>query len=89
MRKYINKSLVCIIVFLGLGIICILDNDYKELVNYKLYQDNVSFSQFEKIYNKYLGGIFPLEGMVGSGSQAVFNEDLVYTSSIPYFDGQC
>lgn len=87
MRKYINKSLVCIIVFLGLGIICKLDNDYKELVNYKLYQDNVSFSQFEKIYNKYLGGIFPLEGMVGSGSQAVFNEDLVYTSSIPYFDG--
>ena len=87
MRRYLNKIMICIILFLILGIICKMDNNYKEMINYKLYQDNISFSVFENIYNKYLGGIFPLEGIGVNSRQAVFNEDLVYSSSIPYYDG--
>ena len=87
MIKYLSKCLICIVMFLVLGIVCKLNSGYKETIKYKLYEDNVSFSAFEKIYNKYLGGIFPIEGTFGENSQAVFNEDLVYNSSIPYYDG--
>lgn len=87
MFKCLSKILICIIIFLGLGIFCKMDSSYKEIIKYSLYEDNISFSSFEEVYNKYLGGLFPLEGIVGSTTQAVFNEELVVSSSIPYYDG--
>lgn len=87
MFKYIIKILLCLIFFLGLGIFCKMDSNYKKIIKYSLYEDNISFSNFENIYNKYLGGVFPLEGMGGNSTQAVFNEELVVSSSIPYYDG--
>lgn len=87
MIRYLSKCLVCLGVFLVLGIFCKYSSEYKELIKYKIYEDNVSFAVFEDIYNRYLGGVFPIEGNFGLKSEAVFNEDLVYNSSIPYYDG--
>lgn len=87
MRKYLNKVLICISLFLVLGIVGKYNSNYKEIIKYRLYEDTISFSAIENIYNKYLGGIFPLEGIFGGTTKAVFNEELVYNSSIPYYDG--
>lgn len=78
---------ICIILFLVVGIVCKSNSDYRERVKYRLYEDNISFGMFSDIYNKYLGGIFPIEGMFNMESSAVFNEELVIKSSIPYKDG--
>lgn len=87
MTRLFNKILICIIFFLVLGIVCKQDNKYRELIKYKLYEDNFSFSVFESYYNKYLGDIIPIEGLFNDDIKTVFNEDLVYNSSIPYYDG--
>ena len=83
---YIIKCLVCVIVFLGLGIFCKLDSNNKELVYKKVYQEHLEFSKVKAFYNKYLGGVMPLEG-ISSGTKAVFNEKLIYKSSSSYLDG--
>ena len=87
MIRYLSKCLVCLGLFLVLGIFCKYSSEYKELIKYKIYEDNVSFSVFEEVYNKYLGGVFPMEGYFGLKSEAVFNEELVMKDSIPYYDG--
>ena len=87
MVKYLNKVLICSILFLLLGICCRMSREYNELIKYRLYEDNFSFKAFENIYNKYLGDIFPIEGLFEEGTVTVFNEELVYDSSIPYYDG--
>lgn len=87
MKKIFLKGFICVIVFLLLGIFCKKNTDYRDIVKYRLYEDNISFLYFENIYNKYLGGIFPIEGIFDGGIRAVFNEELSFYSSIPYYDG--
>ena len=57
----LSKILICIIIFLTLGILSKKDVTSKEYIKNKLYNETISFSYFENIYNKYLGGIFPIE----------------------------
>lgn len=83
---FIMKSLLCLCIFLGLGIFCKLDSKNKELVYKKLYQEQIDFSRAKVFYDKYLGGVFPLEGL-SSGTKAVFNEGLVYKNKLKYLDG--
>lgn len=85
MKKTIIKSLICIIFFLIIGIISKKNYQYKEIINNKLYKETISFSKFEQIYNKYLGGIFPLE--IKNEILPVFNETLNYKEIISYKEG--
>ncbi len=87
MKNAINKSLICIIIFLTLGIICKKNNEYKELIQSKLYQESISFVKFENIYNKYLGGIFPIENINNNTISPVFNEQLNFKNISNYLDG--
>ena len=57
------------------------------MIKNRLYHDNIDFSMFSDIYNKYLGGVFPIENTFELKSTAVFNEKLVYNNSISYKDG--
>lgn len=84
---FIVKNLVCIIVFLVLGIACKRNVDYRDYVYKKIYQENIDFSNMKVFYNKYLGGIFPLEDVFTVNSKMVFNEELVYHSVNDYEEG--
>lgn len=84
---FIIKSLLCIIIFLVLGIACKRNVDYKNYVYKRLYQEHIDFSSMKVFYNKYLGGVFPLEDVFGVSSKPVFNEELVYQSINAYEEG--
>ena len=84
---FIIKFLVCISLFLGLGIISKLDNNYKKYIERKLYQEHLDFSKVKVFYDKYMGGIFPIENLTSDRVTSVFNEKLIYESVISYKDG--
>lgn len=84
---FFTKTLLCIILFLVIGIMCKADNEWKNLVYDKVYEDNISFSYFKNFYNKYLGGIFPIENITNNQVMQVFNEKLVYDDMLSYEEG--
>lgn len=87
MKRNINKSLICIIIFLILGIISKKNIQYKQVIKNKLYEETISFTKFENFYNKYLGGIFPIENINPNNTISVFNEKLEYQNISTYLDG--
>lgn len=87
MKKNITKVLICIIFFLTIGIISKTDYEIKKILKTKLYEESLSFTKFEKIYNKYLGGIFPIENIKQNNITPVFNEKLTYKNVTKYKDG--
>lgn len=87
MKKVFNKLFICVILFLIFLIISKSNNNYKRIIKYKLYEDNINFSWFNSIYNEYLGGIFPMDNVFDLKSLSVFNEKLVYNSSVSYKAG--
>lgn len=72
-------------IFLILAIISKKNITYKEKINYHLYQEHLSFSYFNNLYNHYLKGILPLEKT--KATKAVFHEKLNYKKITPYLDG--
>ena len=55
--NFINKLLICTIIFLSLAIISKSNINYKEKIYNYLYKTNINFSYFKNLYNKYLGGV--------------------------------
>ena len=86
LRSLILRTLTVIIIFLLLAIISKSSTIYKERIVNNLYEKNISFAKVKKIYNKYLGGIVPLE-KVNPTITPVFNETLEYTNKSIYHDG--
>ena len=84
---FLTKNLLCIILFLTIAIISKQNTIFKEKVEYELYQNHLSFSSFKKIYNKYLGGIVPLENITNQKENAVFSEKITYNNITPYLNG--
>ncbi len=90
MKKIVNfifKTLICTIIFLSLAIISKKNITYKEKIKYELYENNLSFTKFKDLYNKYLGGVIPLENIVKKNTETVFNEKITYTNPTPYLNG--
>ena len=87
MKKIITKILICTIIFLLLGITSKKDIKYKEIIRKNLYEESISFTKFENLYNKYLGGIFPIESIKKNNTTPVFNENLTYETITKYYDG--
>ena len=88
MQKFLTKSLICIIIFLILGIISKKSINYKDLIHNKLYEESISFTKFENLYNKYLGGIFPIENInTNPKTEPVFSDQLTYQSISSYQNG--
>ena len=87
MKNKLTKTLICIIIFLTLAIISKKNISYKEIIKEKIYEDTISFKKLENIYNKYLGGIFPIENITYSNITPVFDEKLNYQNIEKYLDG--
>jgi len=87
MKKIITIILICTIIFLLLGITSKKDIKYKEIIRKNLYEESISFTKFENLYNKYLGGIFPIESIKKNNTTPVFNENLTYETITKHYDG--
>ncbi len=90
MKKIYNiiiKTFLCVIIFLVLAIICKNNLKLKNKIHYQLYQHHLSFSSIKSIYNKYLGGIIPLEINNSNEIKEVFKEKINYTGIEKYHDG--
>ena len=85
-RSLIYRCLIVIIVFLILAIFTKTNNKYKDLIIKNLYQENISFLKIKNLYNKYLGGIIPLDKATPN-TQPVFNEQLEFINEEKYYDG--
>ena len=81
------KILLCTIIFLSLAILSKKNNTYKEKINYELYENHLSFTKFKEVYDRYLGGIFPLENIKTEKNKLVFDEKIKYTNITPYQKG--
>lgn len=86
LRSLILRSMIVIVLFLILAIISKMNPTYKDLIVTNVYEKNISFAKIKKIYNKYLGGITPLDKAVEK-EITVFNEELDYENASIYHDG--
>ena len=86
LRSLILRSMVVIVLFLIMAILSKANNTYKDLIVTNIYEKNISFAKIRKLYNKYLGGIAPLDKAIDK-EITVFNEKLTYEDAIKYYDG--
>ena len=80
------RTIISIILFLSLAIICKGNKEYKEVIYEKVYNTNFSFTKVKNIYDKYLGGVIPLDNLT-TKIEPVFKEQLTYTDKSLYHDG--
>lgn len=85
-RGLISRWLIVVILFLSMAIAVRKDNKYMDIIVKNIYEDNLSFMKIKNFYNKYLGGIVPLEQVIND-VRPVFNEELDYTDLSVYYDG--
>ena len=81
----ILRTMICIVLVLVSLIVFKKNIKYKNRVYKYVYENNFSFNYFHNLYNKYLGGVFPLDNIIST--EKVFKEKLIYTSSKKYHDG--
>lgn len=81
----IFKLFLSIIFFLILGILSKMNDNYRTLIHYHLYEESFNFNSIYSFYNKYLGSfsIFDINNNVNK----VFNENLKYKLYRRYEDG--
>lgn len=86
LRSLILRIMIVIVLFLIMGIMSKSSKTYKDLIISSVYQKNFSFAKIKKLYDKYLGGIAPLDKVIDN-EITVFNEELSYDSVTLYHDG--
>ena len=86
LRSLILRTMVVIVLFLIMAIMSKANNTYKDLIVTNLYEKNISFTKIKKLYDKYLGGITPLDKLIDQ-EITVFNEELSYENVSKYHDG--
>lgn len=86
LRNLIYRVLLVIVIFLSLAIISKSNSKYKDIIVSNLYEKNISFVKIKNFYNRYLGGIVPLDKIDNSVS-SVFKENLEYLDESIYYDG--
>lgn len=85
-RRFINQTLISIILLLVGLIIIRKDISLKEKINKKLYEENIEFIKAKKLYDKYFGELLPLNNLI-SAEQPVFSEKINYEKEESYKDG--
>ena len=86
LKSLINRVLISTILFLGCCILIKSNNKYKEIIYKNIYNTNFSFTKIKKFYDKYLGGVLPVDTPLDN-TKMVFNENLTYQDSSKYLDG--
>ena len=83
--KLISKVLICFIIFLAILIVVKTDkNRGSKIYNY-LYENNITFTKFNSLYEKYLKSYIPFKKT--SNVKEVFSESIKYKEANIYEDG--
>lgn len=89
-KKYLNnlliRTLVVAIILSALTIIYKSNSDLKENISNHFFEENISFTKINKIYDQYLGGLLPIKKEKSSTTE-VFSEKLNYNNASIYYDG--
>lgn len=86
-KPIIIKTLLSLILFFIIAIVCKKNPIYKNKIYNNLYEKNWTFTKVKEIYDKYLGSIIPIDSIIKTPITPVFNEQLSYLSSSKYMDG--
>ena len=86
LRSLIMRCMVVIVLFLVMAILSKANKTYKDIIVSNVYEKNISFAKIKKLYDKYLGGVVPLDKAIEK-EMTVFNEELSYEESSTYYDG--
>ena len=83
-KGFIARTMICIILFLVISIICNFSD--KNLLWFKnnVYDTNLNFSFFNKVYNKYISKYLPFDVYE---EKIVMSEGLVYEDKKEYLNG--
>ena len=84
---FFSRVFVTIILFLLCLIVCKSDTGLKNQIYKYVYNSNLSFTKFHKIYDKYLGKAFFFDSLSSKKEKAVFQEKLSYEEKSIYKDG--
>lgn len=86
-RSLILRSMALVAIFLIMAIFCKSNQVFKDYIITNVYTNNIKFTKIKNIYNKYLGGIIPLEKLKKDNTAPVFKEEIEYSNSTKYYDG--
>ncbi len=86
-RNLILRSMCLISIFLIMAIFYRSNQVFKDYIVTNIYTNNIKFTKMKKIYNKYLGGIIPLEKLEKEIITPVFKEEIEYSNLSKYYDG--
>lgn len=89
-KKYLSnlliRTLVVAIILSTLAIIYKSNSNLKENISNYFFEENISFTKINKIYDQYLGGLLPIKKEKNSTTE-VFSEKLNYNNASIYYDG--
>ena len=83
-KSFINKFMICIILFLLISIICNFSDSNLLWFKNNVYNTNLDFSFFNKIYKKYVDKFLPFDIYE---EKLVMGEELSYESKKKYLNG--
>ena len=86
LSSLLQRSMLALILLLLALILSKNNKNYKDMIISNIYEKNISFTKIKKLYNKYLGGITPLDKTINNVAP-VFNETLMYNTESKYHDG--
>lgn len=84
---FICKILMCGVIFLSLAILAKSSVSYRTKINAVIYNNNLSFGTFRNLYNKYLGGVFPISSLNVKETSYVFDDRITYNKVEDYEEG--
>lgn len=85
-KRFINKCLVVVILFLGCLILLKSNASFKNKLIKYVYEDSIHFTKLKSLYEKYFGKILSVDKVLPS-EQKVFNENIAYQKANVYKDG--
>ena len=85
--SFLNKSLISGLLLISTLCMIKMYPDTKEVIQKRVYQDNISFAAINQFYQKYFGDIFPMDTILKENTRMVFHEQLAYEKQEKYLDG--
>lgn len=89
LKSTIYKSLITIVLVLGVLIVTKSSDKYKAIIKQNVFDRNFSFAKVNEVYTKYLGSALPFKDVkiFKEETKTTFEEKLNYTEANKYLDG--
>lgn len=85
-RNFFSRCLIVVILVLSCLIVIKQKPAFKNKIIKYVYEDNINFTKFKSVYDKYFGKILSVDKVVPT-EEKVFNEKLIYEKANVYKDG--